>query len=164
MAEFNWLTALVFPYINFILFVFILWRVSRKPANDAARKRKDDYEVLYKKASASYDVAKKRLSTLTAKLATLEAEITQIKEHAEKNAQKQARAAVSEAEKMSEYLAREAQQLAQREASHAKELLQEELWDKAKEALVERLRAEFTLKKQKDYLVSVLPSLKGLKK
>ena len=152
------------PYVNFFLFLFLLWRFARKPAHGAAEKRSEDYKALYEKASASNREARGSLDLLEKKLAGLEGEIAQIEGQAQKTSAAYSQSLMEEAERMSEHLAGEAQRLAKREAIRAKGLLQEELWEKAKKDLLERVRLEFTVKKQKEYLWNSLSDVKNLDK
>lgn len=164
MADVNWLTGIVFPYINFVLFVFLLWRFARKPAHSAAEKRSAEYKALYEKAAKEFRDAEGRLSSLKAKYDSLEGELAAIEENAKEAARKQSELLMLEARKMSENLGVEAQNIARREASEAKRQLKEELWEKAKGELLDRVRSEFTVKKQKEYMWSSLSDVKSLEK
>ena len=164
MTEVNWLAGVLFPYINFALFLFLLWRAARKPAHAAAEKRSEDYKALYEKATESFNAAKERLSALNKKYDALAQEVQKIEAGAKEGAKQQTAALLREAQKMSDHLDLEAQNIAKREAANAKHLLQEELWLKAKEGLLERVRTEFTVKKQKEYLWSSLADVKSLEK
>ena len=164
MADVNWLTGIIFPYINFILFVFLLWRLARKPAHAAAEKRSNEYKYLYEKSAKEYKEAKERLESLKSKYNSLEREMKSIEATAEEMAKKQTDLLLLEAEKISQALEADAQNIARREAARAKQLLQEELWVKAKEELLDRVRSEFTVKKQKEYMWSSLADVKSAEK
>lgn len=167
MVVYEWITGVIVPYapyINFFLFVYLLWRSAKGPAHDAAQKRSEEYRSLYEKASESNREARASLEALRTKMSSLEGEIAGIESQAQQTAKAYAESLAAEAERMSEHLSTEAQQLAVREAVHAKELLKEELWGKAKEDLLERVRLEFTVKKQKEYLWDSLSEVKNLEK
>lgn len=144
--------------------MFLLWRAARKPAHAAAEKRSDEYKNLYEKSAKEYDEAKKRLASLQSKYSSLEKEVKNIEQTAEQVAQKQRDLLLQEAQKITEALEADAQNIARTEASRAKQLLCDELWAKAKEDLLDRVRSEFTAKKQKEYMWSSLTEIKSLEK
>lgn len=164
MTQISWLTGVIFPYLNFFLFLFLLWRFAKGPANKAAEKRSEEYKKLYEKASASYEAAKDKLQKVSARLKALQEEIKQIEVQAEKSASQLTEAFRKEAQATALQLDKDAQQLARREALRAKELLQEELWAKAMEELLVRVKSEFTVKKQKEFLWASLTEVNSLKK
>ena len=75
MTGVDTLTGIVFPYANFILFLILLWRFTKKPAKAASEKKSEEYRLLYEKASASYEEAKERLDCLNDRYSSLEKEI-----------------------------------------------------------------------------------------
>ena len=164
MTGVDTLTGIVFPYANFILFLILLWRFTKKPAKAASEKKSEEYRLLYEKASASYEEAKERLDCLNDRYSSLEKEIEVINKEASQGAEARSKSLLEEAQRMSERLSQEAQQVAQREALLAKKHLKEELWEQAKGELLDRLKNELTVKKQKEFLWSSLEEVAELKK
>lgn len=164
MTGVDTVTGIIFPYANFVLFLVLLWRFTKKPARAAAEKKSEDYKLLYEKASASYEEAKTRLDRLGERYSSLEKEIEAIDKQAKLGAEARSKGLLEEADRMSERLSLEAQQVAQREAVLAKEHLKKELWVKAKGELLDRMKNELTVKKQKEFLWSSLEEVGDLKK
>ena len=154
---------MVWSFLNFFIFLFLLWRLAKKPAAQAAEQKSEEYKKLLQESMDAYARAEKRLHSLKKRFATLEQEFVRIKHQAKQTADLEAEKLKKEAERVSEYLASEAQRVSRVEQEKAKNLLQKELWEQTRLGVVEKLQSEMTAAEQKQVLSNSIQALGALK-
>lgn len=155
--------AVFWSFLNFFIFLFFVWKMAKKPAGEAAQKKNEEYKRLLHDASEAYESAEKRLRTLKTRFASLEKELSQIKEQAKESAALEADKLRKEGVKISSFLAKEAERVSAVELSKAKETLRGELWEQTKEGVVKKLQKELTADKQQELVSSSIGALGTLK-
>ena len=66
-------------FINFFIFLFLVWRAAKKPAVDHAKQQNEEYKRLLQESREAYKKAEKRLHSLKKRFASLEDEFLRIK-------------------------------------------------------------------------------------
>ncbi len=155
---------MVWSFLNFFIFLFLLWKAAKKPAAEAVQHKSEVYRKLFLESSEAFARAEKRLQTLKGRFVDLEKELQRIKLQARQSAELEAEKLKEEAQKVSLYLSEEAQRVSEVELAKAKGLLKGELWEQTKQGVVRQLQAELTPEKQKQVLEESIGSLGALKK
>lgn len=154
---------MVWLFINFFIFLFLVWKAAKQPAADHAREQNEEYKRLLQESQEAYERAEKRLQSLKKRFTSLEGEFQRIKTQAKESAELEARKLKEEAKRVSAYLADEAQRVSRVEQEKARELLQKELWEETKRGVVQQLETELTPGKQKQVLAGSIQTLETLK-
>ena len=163
MENFDWIVGFVFPYVNFIIFVFLFMKLFKKPIIEAMSNRRSSYEQLVAEASKAKEEAEAKSKELDAKLAGLSSEIEEIKTKAVAQAKKEADSLINSAEKLADHLKSEAKRVASAEIAAAKTELEKQLLESAKNAVVSKLGSELSADKQKSLVEKGINSLGGAK-
>ena len=154
----------LWPYINFILFLILLWRLGKGPAEDLAKKKSDKYKLLFEESSAAYKKAEGFLSVLKKRFHALEKELLQVKKQANESGEREAKRLREEAKKASEFLVGETKRTIELERLRVEELLKKELWEQTIQGVIGRLQVELTSAEQKALVARSLSSIKELKR
>lgn len=139
METFNWVSGVVFPVVNFALFLFILYKFGKKPAADSARKRRDDFEALFNQAQQTKLEAEKKLAEINARLSNLKNEIETLKQQSLEDAQREADKIVNNARELANHFRSEAGRMAEVELLKAEKKLQSEVIEQVKKNVVDKL-------------------------
>ncbi len=121
------ISDLVFPTINFLIFVFIIWKYVIPPARDALRQRREKIAQALDEAKRAKEEAESLRREYQQKLAGLAAEQEKMRTQALEAAERERNRLVEEARQMTERIKNEAQQIAQREVEEARRVLRQEV-------------------------------------
>ncbi|MFW7378301.1 MAG: ATP synthase F0 subunit B [Oligoflexus sp.] len=170
MEGFNWITGFLFPYLNLLLFLFLLVKVLKGPLTGAVNKRHEQYLQTLQEANTAKEEAEKEQRELQAKLAGLEAEIAEIQERAKRHAESEAAKIVAHAESLAANLQQEAQRIAASELEEARDSLRQEILQEVRQNIVNRVHSDLgqaqqvdLIHKQLNHLPSQLVAVEGLR-
>jgi F-type H+-transporting ATPase subunit b len=135
------ISDLVFPVINFLLFVFILYRYVIPTVRDALRQRREKITLALEEAKRAKEEAERLRKDYEQKLAGLAAEQEKIREQALEAAERERGRIVEEARQMAERVKNEVQQIAQREVEEARRTLRQEVANQAVRMATELLQS-----------------------
>ena len=138
------ISDLVFPVINFLLFVFILYRYVIPTVRDALRQRREKITLALEEAKRAKEEAERLRKDYELKLAGLAAEQEKIREQALEAAERERRRIVEEARQMAERVKSEVQQIAQREVEEARRTLRQEAANQAVRIATELIQSRLT--------------------
>ncbi len=134
--------GIVFPYINFAIFLAAAIFFFRKPARAAAAKKRETYERLLAESKAAHDEAAAKLAEIKERHANLEKEIADLKATAKVAADMEATKIVSDAERLADHLRQEAGRIARAEVEKARAALRQEIVDSVRENVTTKLKSE----------------------
>jgi F-type H+-transporting ATPase subunit b len=135
------ISDLVFPIINFLLFVFILYRYVIPTVRDALRQRREKITLALEEAKRAKEEAERLRQDYEQKIAGLAAEQEKIREQALEAAERERGRIVEEARQMAERVKNEVQQIAQREVEEARRTLRQEVANQAVRMATELLQS-----------------------
>jgi F-type H+-transporting ATPase subunit b len=138
------ISDLVFPVINFLLFVFILYRYVIPTVRDALRQRREKITLALEEAKRAKEEAERLRKDYELKLAGLAAEQEKIREQALEAAEQERERIVEEARQMAERVKSEVQQIAQREVEEARRTLRQEAANQAVRIATELVQSRLT--------------------
>ena len=138
------ISDLVFPVINFLLFVFILYRYVIPTVRDALRQRREKITLALEEAKRAKEEAERLRKDYELKLAGLAAEQEKIQEQALEAAERERGRIVEEARQMAERVKSEVQQIAQREVEEARRTLRQEAANQAVRIATELVQSRLT--------------------
>ena len=138
------ISDLVFPVINFLLFVFILYRYVIPTVRDALRQRREKITLALEEAKRAKEEAERLRKDYELKLAGLAAEQEKIQEQALEAAERERRRIVEEARQMAERVKSEVQLIAQREVEEARRTLRQEAANQAVRMATELIQSRLT--------------------
>jgi F-type H+-transporting ATPase subunit b len=138
------ISDLIFPIINFLLFVFILYRYVIPTVRDALRQRREKITLALEEAKRAKEEAERLRTDYEQKLAGLATEQEKILEQALEAAERERRRIVEEARQMAERVKSEVQQIAQREVEEARRTLRQEAANQAVRMATELIQSRLT--------------------
>lgn len=136
-----WL-GIIFPYINFAIFLAAAIFFFRKPARAAAAKKREAYEKLLAESKAAHEQAAKKLAEIQARHAGLDREIADLKATAKTTADMEASKIIGDAERVAEHLRNEAKRIAAAEVERARAALRQEIVESVRDAVTQKLKTE----------------------
>ena len=125
------ISELVFPTINFLIFLFILWKYVIPPVRSALRQRREKIALELDEAKRAKEEAESLRREYKQKLAGLAAEQEKMRVQALEAAERERSRIVEEARQMAERVKNEAQQIAQREIEEARRILRQDVANQA---------------------------------
>ena len=140
MENLDWLSGVVFPYINFFIFLFVLIKVAKAPLLGILAKRKEDYEAIYKKANQEKKDAEVKLAELNSRMTQLSKEVEEVQSKARDEAKKEAKGIIEEGKRLAENIKLEARRIAEVEAQKAQESLERMILDQVYENVLKKLK------------------------
>lgn len=155
--------GIIFPYVNFAIFLAAAIYFFRKPARAAAAKKRAAYEQLLAESKAAYDEAAQKLAEIKARQAGLDREIADLKSSAKAAADMEAAKIVSDAERLAEHLRQEARRIAQAEVEKARATLRQEIVDAVRESVTKKLKTELTGEAQLSLVKNRIGELKNIR-
>ncbi len=146
------LMGVILPYANFFIFLGLAIYFFRKPAREAAAKKKNDYDRLVNEAKRANDEAQARLAELTKRYERLDSELKEIKELAKSSADTDAAKIVADAERLAEHLKLEAKRIAEAEVENARGALRDEILQQVRGAVVAKIKTELSAASHQDLI------------
>lgn len=131
--------TLVFPYLNFALFLWLLYYVVRKPSRSYAQKKREEFESLRLKAQQAQANAHDKMQQLEQRQSQLQAEISRLCKAVEQQNIKEMESLQEKSKNLLEHLAGESERITkQRIESSAKEL-QNKIWEQGVKLFKQKL-------------------------
>ena len=137
-------SELLFPTVNFLIFVFILWKYVVPPLRDALRQRREKIALALDEAKRAKEEAESVRREYEQKLAGLATEQEKMRTQALEAAERERGRIVEEARQMAERVKNEAQQIAQREVEEARRALRQEVAAQAVRMATELVQSRLT--------------------
>ena len=134
----------VIPYVNFFIFLGILYYFGRNPLKAAAEKKKVDFEVQAKAAEEARREAEVRMKELDGRLARIDKEAADIVEKAKTEAKIAADRIKDDGARIAKHLRAEAERVGAQEARAAQERLQSQVEQALRVAMVEKAKSDLT--------------------
>lgn len=150
--QIDWLTGVVFPYINLFIFLVILLKGLKGPLSAAINRRHDEFKQVVEEANQAKAEAEARNKELQTKLANLDRELTEIRENAQRQAQEEAERIVHHAETLANHLKGEAERIARSEIDQARQKLRQEILEQVRGNIVRKLETELDRTNQTDLI------------
>jgi F-type H+-transporting ATPase subunit b len=138
------LWSLVFPAINFVLFLFVLRQWALPAVRDALRQRRDKIVTALNEAKRAKEEAEALRREYEQKLAGLAAEQEKLRIQALEAAEREKKRILEEAQRMAERSLSETQQIAQREMEEARRILRREAAQQAVQMATAMLQSRLT--------------------
>ena len=140
MEGVDFLKGFLFPYINFIIFFFLAYKLFKKPILNMINSRKQNFEALANEAARAKAEAIEKQKELDSRLASLDNEIKGIRERAMHSAQAEADSLIEKAKSLSTHMVEESKRLADARVKQAQEELRAEIVKEVASQVSERLR------------------------
>ncbi len=148
MENFDWIKGFVFPYINFAIFLFLAFKLFKKPLINMMASKKVEFERLVKEANRAKEEAEKKNLELTARLDRMDREIAEMQEKALKDAKERADDMVAKAAQLASHLKEEAHRMAEAELVRARKALRAEIIAEAKTQTIKKIQTDLDEKSQ----------------
>lgn len=142
MEHVDMLKGVILPYANFFIFLGLAIYFFKKPARDAAVRKKADYDRLLAESRAARDAALAKLDELKRRHANLERELGELRSISQQTAEAEAAKIVADAERLAEHLKIEARRIADAEVDKARAQLRREIVDSVRASVTTRIRTE----------------------
>ena len=142
MEHVDLLKGVILPYANFILFVGLAVYFFKKPAREAAAKKKAEFDKLLAESRAAKDAALARLDELKRRQANLDRELDDLRQAAKQAAETEAAKIVADAEQLASHLKTEARRIAAAEVDKARGELRREIVAAVKDGVTSKIQSE----------------------
>ena len=152
--------SLVFPYLNFALFLLILYFVARKPSKAYAQKQKEDFISLRLKAQEAESLAQEKLLKLEKRQSQFQEEILRLRKAVEKESAKELEKLQDKSNSLVAYLAGESERLSNQQLESAAQGLQKKIWDQGVKLCKEKI-GRFDKEQHIKLLSQQITSLEG---
>jgi F0F1-type ATP synthase membrane subunit b/b' len=133
-------TDIIFPFLNFFLFLFLLVWFSRKPVRALLEKKRVLVQAQLDSASLAEQAAQAISLELQEKTRNLEAELTKLREEAAFQARVFTEESLKRGVLLSQKITRETQEMMDAEFLRAQALIQTELLSLVEAATVEKIK------------------------
>ncbi len=152
--------SFVFKLINFIIFLLLLLKFSKKPISNLLKERKKAIQEKLKEARAALEEAETTLEEYKKRIANLEAEMEEIKKRYVEEGEREKKRLIEEAKREVERIKKEAEELIEEELRKAEETLRKRGVEIALEVAESILRKK-TTKEDNKRLVQEFLTLVG---
>ena len=152
----------VYPYINFGLFLWVLWFFGRKSIKKMAQGEKEEFDRSVEEAHRLRDEALEQKARTDLRLASLDAEIEKIKEKARLLAEQEAKEILAQAERRARHIEDEVRRAVDYEVNEARAALRQEILTAVESALVERVTSTLAGERQEavlDRQIQTIPAI-----
>lgn len=162
MGNVDFITGLVLPNFNFLLFLGLCVLFFRKPLAQIASKRRSDFEAAIREASKAKDAAMLKNKELTDRLRVLDAEVTALRASIINAAEKDAARVKEDAESLARNLIEEARRMADAEVENAKLNLKAEILETVHAAVVSKIKSELNPQDHVNMIEAKMGNLQSL--
>ena len=142
MEEQSQLTTVVFPFVNFALFLVALIYFARGPVRKVAKDQQEQYLKLIKESQTAKAGAEKAYAEVERRSENFNAEIEKLRRDRLRQADEDAKAIIESAERLAAHMTMEAQRLIEFEINSARRALREELVTIAVNKVSERISSQ----------------------
>ncbi len=164
MNDAHILERFVFPYINFFIFIAIIYFSSKKSLSQIFKSKKVDYDALFNKAKQNKEEAESKLAEIQKRLANLDEEFLLMKERILSDAKREASLIIEKAQANAKRIHEDAIDRGRYELERINARLRDEVLSlaekKYKETLKEKMSPEQHLRLVHDNAVNLKPFLK----
>ncbi len=159
MENVNWLTGIVFPYLNLIIFLILAVKFLKGPLLGMISGKKEEYLQMVQVANSAKQEALEKHEALQKKLNDLSAEVDEIRNRATKQAEQEAEKIIANAHALAKHLKTEAKRIAEAEVEMARRELQDEIIAGVQNKVIEKIQQQFGSDKQKALFLSQVKTL-----
>ncbi|RYZ54169.1 MAG: hypothetical protein EOP07_16450 [Proteobacteria bacterium] len=163
MENFDLLNSFIFPYVNLAIFLVLAVLILKKPLQGALTGKREAYLTMLDRANTAKEEAERKQRELEARLKSLDAEMSRIRNEVKEAAEQEAKAILVSAEQLAEHLKREARRIAEAEVTAAKEEIRGEILNLVRQKTAEELARTLDDSRQHKIVQQSLNSLTGLK-
>lgn len=133
---------LLFPFINFTLYIVLMIKLLARPISEQLRMRRDNVESFIKRAAMQWDQARRQLLDVQRRFNNLDAELKDIAKRIENEGSKEAAQMVADAEFQAKTIIKRAEDSAIAEANALETEIRRDLADEVVRMASERLAKE----------------------
>ncbi len=162
MEHLDILKQVVYPYINFALFIGLMVYVARKPLGQMVAKKKADFEAAVAEAQKARVEAESLNRKLTERMAGLEVEIEELKKRLLDSTKQEASNIMHNAERAAEHMVGEAKRIAETELEEAKVELKTLIASQLRLSLEAELGKTLTDTKKQDFSKAQTSKISGV--
>lgn len=148
MEHVEFTTGVLYPFINFSIFIGLAIYFFRGPITKMLTGRREEFQKLMAEAASAKREAEEKLEVINERLANLDSEIDGIKNKSVEQAKYESEKIIDEANRLAEHLKKEAKSISEAELIRAKHELQKEIMDIVKDKVVGRISQELTKDRQ----------------
>ena len=163
MEHLDPLMGVILPYANFFIFLGLAIYFFRKPAREAAAKKRNEFLRVMNEAKKSYDDANDKLTQLKKRQANLDAEIADLKKTSDLSAKTESEKIISDSTRLASHLREEAKRIAAAELSKAKATLRQEIVAAVSANVTQKITKEVTKDKHLEIVRRNISELKTIK-
>ncbi len=151
----------IWPIINFLILVAVLYYFARKPVREYFKKRTELIDQSLREAREAREIAQKTLEEVRERLKNTDREIEQILESAKQSGEKEKKNLIAEGEKMKQKILEQARSNIEFELQKAREKIKSEAALMALELAEKQLKEKLTKKEQEELLEDYLKRLEA---
>jgi F-type H+-transporting ATPase subunit b len=133
--------SVIFPYLNFALFIVILYYLVRKPSKDFAQKQRDDFIKMRQQALAAEQSAQKKLLLLEKRQKQLQQEILRMTQALEKESAKELLSLEEKSKNLVSYIEQESERRCSLQVERSFKELQKKIWNKSVDYTKEKIKS-----------------------
>jgi F-type H+-transporting ATPase subunit b len=152
LEHFDWLRGFVFPYINFSLFMVLVYVFARPAINKALAEKKQAFEKLLGEAQKTRELAEEQQKAINARLAGLSSEIDAIVAQARKAAELESLTILQQAEQIAQHMRSEAKNAAKAELDAARAAIEVEILRSVTSKVQERIKKDVSTAKHAELI------------
>lgn len=154
---------LLFPFINFALYLALMVKLLSGPLSNHLQLRRDNMESSIKRAAMQWDQAKRQLLDVQRRFSNLDNELNEISSRIESEGAKESAQVVADAEVQAKMIIQRAKHSASAEASALENEIRQELAQEVIRVASERLAKELNLESDLPLRQRALEGLSGVK-
>jgi F0F1-type ATP synthase membrane subunit b/b' len=140
--DIEWLKSNVFPYINLLIFLFLLTKFGKKPFQQMLQERRNQFVKMRDDAAKLYNEAKAANDQLEARYAGLKKELEDIKQETMKAAQWEGEQAIARAQQVAQTILSDAQMQIETMAKEAAGKVRERLINEVSQSAIAALQRQ----------------------
>ncbi len=154
---------LLFPFINFTLYLALMIKLLARPIGDQLRMRRDNIESFIKRAAMQWDQARRQLLDVQRRFSNLDTELKEISSRIENEGAKEAAQMVADAEFQAKAIIKRAEQSAIAEANALEAEIRRDLADEVVRMASEKLAKEINNESDLPLRQRALEGLNGIR-
>ena len=156
------MTSLIFPVINFLIFVFLIYRFALPPARRYLVSRRDGILAAVRSANESKENADSTLRSFRARLASTDDETKTLLETLRAEGEREKAKILREAEELASKIRADADFVSQQEIKVARQQIREEIARIAQRAAENAIRANLRAADQERLVEQFLQGIEGV--
>jgi F-type H+-transporting ATPase subunit b len=141
VEQFSWWQSVIFPYINFGIFIVALIYFARGPLRKMAKQRQEDYAALLGKSLEMQREADKQLAELKQRMAGLNRELSELRQRLHSEAEKESEKILEKGQAIKTYILEEAERIRAAEVAKAEEELHAQIIELVKKNIAQEIKS-----------------------